>query len=93
MGGSSPRENPCGLQMTKLQEWGYPHQLELKSFHPMIQILDIELQDLMFVLVGFGLVFNPFLLFILFFLFGMVIFTLFHCIIELIWFNFLRIYS
>jgi hypothetical protein len=63
---------------------GYLSSLELTSCHHMPQSLVIKIQDLVFVLLGFGLALLPSLLSIpLFFPFGMGMLALYHCMLEL----------
>jgi hypothetical protein len=55
MTGASTKQRPWELQPARIQRWGCPRQLELTSWHNMPQLLDMELQVLMFALLGFGL--------------------------------------
>jgi hypothetical protein len=50
--------------------------LNLTQRHHMPQVIDMELHDLMFVMLGFTLAMSPFLPF------GAEMFTLCHCILE-----------
>jgi hypothetical protein len=77
---ASPRNKPCGLLLTRLYGQGFSSPLELTFFHHVVQILDKELQDLMFVLLAFSLVLVPSFHYMRpFFLFEMEIFFLSHC--------------
>jgi hypothetical protein len=64
---------------------GLPKPFGIHTMLLFAQILDIESQNSMFVLLGFGIIFVPFFLSLpSFLLVGMVMFTLCHCILELI---------
>jgi hypothetical protein len=53
--GVSPRERPHGLQRARPQQWIFPGPSALTSCHHVLWMWDMELQDLMFALLGFGL--------------------------------------
>jgi hypothetical protein len=62
---------------------GLPKPIELRSCHSMAGMLDMELQDLMFSLQVFCLdLLQSFFTILLFICFGMRIFILCHCILE-----------
>lgn len=52
--GASPREIPRGL-WTRPQDGGHPSPVELTSYQQVPGMPNMELQDIMFALLGFGL--------------------------------------
>lgn len=85
---ASPRKPPWGCIQQSHQKWGFQSPLELTYYHYVPQILDMELHGFVFP-AGFGLALVQFLFTVsLFFPFGMVIVTLYHCVLEVCYFIF-----
>lgn len=70
----------AGLQPARLKA---PSPSELIFYHSVPQMLDMDLQDLMFVLLGFGFTLTQLFLSLIFLHFGMGKFTLYHCFLGL----------